>query len=97
MIIYCDIDGTICTTDNMDYKNSRPIKKNINKMNSLYDKGHTIVYWTSRGILNSVCWYDITLNQLKKWGVMFHQLRLDKPIYDLFIDDKALSEKVFFK
>ena len=28
---------------------------------------------------------------IKKWGVKFNELRMGKPAYDLFIDDKALN------
>ena len=37
MIIYVDIDETICHTINGDYPNSKPIQENIDKINSLYD------------------------------------------------------------
>ena len=28
------------------------------------------------------------LEQLNKWGAKFHELKMGKPAYDLFIDDK---------
>ena len=34
-----------------------------------------------------------TNNQLKHWGLKFHQLKFGKPSYDLIIDDKG----IFFK
>ena len=49
MIIYVDIDETICETPDRNYKLSNPIKENIKKINDLYDQGHTIIYWTARG------------------------------------------------
>ena len=50
MIIYVDIDETICETpESRDYAKSVPITKNIKKINKLYDAGNTIVYWTARG------------------------------------------------
>lgn len=89
-IIYVDIDETICTTpDNPRvYDRSVPIIENIDKINKLYDLGHTIVYWTARGSRTNKNWYDLTYNQLKSWGAKFHELRVDKPYYDIFIDDK---------
>ena len=43
-----DIDGTICSnktnTKENNYNNSQPIKNRIEKINSLYDEGHKIVY-----------------------------------------------------
>jgi histidinol phosphatase-like enzyme len=90
-IIYVDIDETICNTDkSRNYKDAQPIFKHINKINKLYDEGNTIVYWTSRGSRKQINWYDLTYKQLNDWGVKFHELRVDKPYYDLLIDDKSL-------
>ena len=89
-IIYVDIDETICTTpSDRSYDQSVPIKNNIEKINKLYDEGNTIVYWTSRGSRKQINWYDLTYKQLIEWGVKFNELRVDKPYYDLFIDDKT--------
>lgn len=90
-IIYIDIDETICiTSSSRDYNSSIPIKDNIDKINKLYDEGNTIVYWTSRGNRTQINWYTLTKNQLDKWGARYNELRVDKPYYDLFIDDKTL-------
>lgn len=89
-IIYVDIDETICmTSKDRRYENATPIYKNIEKINKLYDEGNTIVYWTARGSRKQINWYDLTYNQLIEWGAKFHELRVDKPYYDLFIDDKT--------
>lgn len=90
MIIYVDIDETIARTPTTrDYSKSIPIKENIKKINKLYDKGDTIVYWTARGSTTRTSWFDITQKQLKKWGCKFHELRMGKPPFDLLIDDKT--------
>ena len=93
MIIFVDIDETICTTeindDQLDYTDANPLYDNINKINNLYDKGHTIVYWTARGSKTGVNWFDMTLRQLHKWNCKFNELRMGKPYYDLIIDDKS--------
>ena len=96
MIIYIDIDETICNTPGdknkaRDYSKSFPIIKNIKKANNLFDKGNTIVYWTARGTRSGICWFEETYKQLQKWGVKFHELRMGKPAYDLFICDKTLN------
>jgi hypothetical protein len=89
--IYVDIDETICTTPNSrHYSDSKPIMENIEKINKLYDEGNTIVYWTARGSRKQIDWYDLTEKQLLSWGAKFNELRVDKPYYDLFIDDKTL-------
>lgn len=92
MIIYCDIDGVLMTQDKQNpswYHKAKPIKENIEKLNNLYDEGHTIILWTARGCISGIDWREFTEKQLKKYRVKYHKLRLDKPYYDLFIDDKT--------
>ena len=94
MVIYIDIDQTIChTVDTVDYSKSVPLKKNIKKAHKLYDDGHTIIYWTARGSVTGVNWRKLTKQQLKIWGVKYHKLKMNKPYYDLFKDDKNLNTK----
>jgi histidinol phosphatase-like enzyme len=89
-IYYIDIDETICQTPgSRHYSDAIPIQENIDKMNRLYDAGNTIVYWTSRGSRKQIDWHEFTRAQLISWGVKFHELRTDKPYYDIFIDDKT--------
>ncbi len=98
MIIYVDIDETICKTpDNRDYTLSEPMGKRIKKINNLYDQGNTIVYWTARGTGSGINWRKTTEEQFLKWGVKYHNLHFGKPIYDLFIDDKNINSEQFFK
>ena len=95
MIIYVDIDETICHTINGDYPNSKPIQENIDKINSLYALGHEIIYWTARGSVTGLDWRELTKQQLKDWGCKHHRLeKLKKPHYHIFIDDKAISAKI---
>ena len=69
MIIYVDIDETICETPpDRNYKLSNPIKENIKKINDLYDQGHTIIYWTARGTGSGIDWRDLTEEQFEKMG-----------------------------
>ena len=101
-----DIDGTICTTSNSDYENSEPIVDRIQKINKLYDEGHTIVFQTARGmgrtddnILQSYeLFFEMTADQLEKWGVKYHSLRTGwKVAADIYVDDKAVNVDSFFK
>ena len=92
MIIYIDIDETIChSPEDRNYANAVPNLTNIEKANILYDKGHTIVYWTARGATTGIDWRETTEDQLKRWGAKYHELKLNKPYYDLFIDDKVIN------
>ncbi len=101
MIIFVDIDDTICyyekkNADNLNYSTALPYKDRIEKINRLYDNGDTIVYWTARGTLTQQMWFDTTYKQLIQWGCKFHELRMGKPVYDLFIDDKNISSDNYF-
>lgn len=100
MIYIVDIDETICDTPMKDgardYENSTPILCRIAKINKLYDQGHTVKYWTARGSSSGIDWTELTTKQLKQWGCKFHEVRLGKPSYDVWIDDKAVSDKDFF-
>lgn len=98
MVIYVDIDETICEyNEGREYPKATPIKNNIKKINSLYDEGNTIVYWTARGSTTGIDWTDLTVKQLKLWEVKYTDLKLGKPHYDLFICDKAINTLTFFK
>ena len=96
-IIYVDIDETICQSpEDRNYANAKPMVNRIAKINKLYDEGNTIVYWTARGTGTGIDWREVTESQFKKWGVKYHELKLGKPIYDLFIDDKNANSEQFF-
>ena len=74
LVIYVDIDETICFyVGERDYILAKPNHQNIAKINKLYEEGHQITYWTSRGtiigagnqqIQNYI--YKMTKNQLDK-------------------------------
>lgn len=94
MIIYMDIDNTICNTDQSlpspeKYMKATPIYERIAKVNKLHDEGHTITYWTSRGNNSKQNLQMLTLEQLEGWGCKFDNLQMGKPSFDLFVDDKA--------
>lgn len=98
MIIYVDIDETIClTASDRNYANAKPLKERIAKINKLYDEGNTIIYWTARGTGTGINWQDVTEKQFKKWNVKYHELKFQKPIYDLFIDDKNINSETYFE
>ena len=97
MIIYVDIDDTICTYEGeRNYPDAIPLKDNIDKINQLYDDGHEIIYWTARGGTTGIDWTELTNQQLKDWNVKCHEIRMWKPNYDLFICDKAINSDTFF-
>ena len=96
MVIYVDIDGTICNTPKKenngawDYHSSTPRQKQIDKINKLHDEGHEIVYWTARGSSSGLNWKPFTEYQITNWGCKYTRIeQLKKPSFDLFIDDKS--------
>ena len=97
MVIRVDIDETICNSpSDRNYANAVPMMDRITKINELYDAGHTIIYWTARGATTGIDWREVTRKQFKEWGVKYHELHLDKPTYDLFIDDKNINSELYF-
>lgn len=97
-VICFDLDNVICTTKKNYYNDSKPKKKVIKFINSLYDKNYTIKIFTARfmGRFNSKSiaekkGYNLTKKQLEKWGLKFDELIFGKPAYDIFIDDKNLN------
>ena len=91
MNIYVDIDETICCTpDSRDYNQAQPIVENIDKINKLHEQGHEITYWTARGTVTGINWFDLTKKQLIEWGCKWNNLIVGtKPAYDLLICDKT--------
>ena len=93
MKIFVDIDESICFYDGVDrlgYKNAIPNEKNIAKINKLYDEGHTITYYTARGAVSKIDYFNLTKNQLDSWNCKYHNLSVgEKPDYDLLICDKT--------
>ena len=99
-----DIDGTICSKTDGDYTQAQPFPERIEKVNRLYDEGHTVILLTARGMGRSnisvnfayESFYDLTHSQLKEWGVKFNELFLGKPAADHYIDDKGVNDEDFF-
>ena len=90
MNIFVDIDETICEGGSpSDYSIAKPKSHIISQINVLYDTGNRITYWTARGAISGIDWRNVTEQQLNTWGAKYHELRMDKPPFDLFIDDKC--------
>jgi len=85
MKIYAvDIDGTLCEEQNewWKYSSATPVKENIEKVNRLYEEGNTIVIFTARFSEDR----EVTTHWLKKNGVKFHKMVMDKFRADVYID-----------
>jgi hypothetical protein len=80
-----DIDDTLLKTPSKvcgkcgrkiyDVENVRINEKEIVLMNELYEQGNVIILHTGR---NWDC-YDVTIKQLKKYGIKYNQLVMGKP------------------
>ena len=95
---YCfDLDGTLCITSEGNYVEAQPIEKRIQVVNKLYEDGHYIIIDTARGKTTGIDWTNLTVAQLKSWGVKYNELIVGKkPYYDILIDDKCVNDSSFF-
>jgi len=104
-ILCFDLDGVICSntkyknSDLIDYKKSKSIPIAVKTINKLYDKGHTIIIYTARGMTRyngnlSLIRKKLqkpTIESLKSWKLKYHKLIFGKIYYDLIIDDKSIN------
>lgn len=103
-VVAFDLDDVLCVRDSEEgkvdkYRTCRPVPEMIKIVNDCYNRGHTIIIYTARGFKGFhgdihetyANLYPLTLQQLKDWGVKFHQLVLGKIYYDILIDDKAIN------
>lgn len=87
-----DIDGVIAKLQkNLDYAISEPDERMIRIINRLYDYGNKIVLFTARGYVTGKDWSKVTEEQMRRWGVKYHELKFGKPNADYYVDDKMLS------
>jgi mannose-6-phosphate isomerase-like protein (cupin superfamily) len=93
---FIDLDNTLCYTENGDYKKSTPIQERIVFVNDLKLAGNHITIWTARGSKSKVDYRELTVLQLKEWGVQYDDLLLGKPDYDVYLDDKSFNIDAFY-
>jgi hypothetical protein len=92
MVISVDIDRTLCTYARKNGKKTAiPNRDVIDRVNALYDKGHEIIIWTSRNVISRRDQTKFTKDQLRDWGVRYTSLDMEKPYFDLFVDDRAVN------
>ena len=93
-----DIDGTICKEVG-EVIGRKPYMDRIEKINKLYDEGHTIFYYTARGLKSGrgeQHYRPITEQQLNEWGCRYHELCFKGHNADYFIDDRGINAEDFF-
>jgi predicted mannosyl-3-phosphoglycerate phosphatase (HAD superfamily) len=88
MNIIIDIDGTVCEEKpTFERALAKPLCGAVDSVNSLYDAGNTIIFYSSR----SWAEYNLTKDWLDTNGFKYHQLVLGKPGGEVWIDDRALQ------
>jgi hypothetical protein len=91
--INVDFDSTLTTGEGdpwwVDPLDEEPRDEMIELVNDLYKQNHTIIIYTARR--EEV--REETEYFLDKWDVMYHALDMEKPGYDLLIDDRAISDE----
>jgi mannose-6-phosphate isomerase-like protein (cupin superfamily) len=97
MRYFIDLDNTLCYTENSNYIGCVPIYDRIKKVNALKEEGHYIVIWTARGATSGIDHSVLTKKQLKDWGVKYDELMMNKPHYDIYIDDKSFNVDTVWK
>lgn len=86
MVIFIDIDGTICNElSPFDRPLAKPLPGALESINKYVRDGHTVIFWTGRG------WdqYRVTKKWLDDHGFQYSQLLMGKPIANIIIDDRA--------
>jgi len=88
MKVVIDIDGTICD-ERPTFEKSLADKKDgvVESINYLYEKGVFIILYTARGWAE----YQMTVKYLNNLGIKYDILICGKPIYDYWIDDRAIE------
>lgn len=94
-----DLDNTIVSFPKIknDYDSVEPITEIIEFINSLYNNGHYIIIYTARNMKTKSKTYintitkDIIIKTLKKFNVNYHELVLEKPYGDMYVDDKSVN------
>lgn len=100
-----DLDGTLCSNSMGEYHLAQPFLERIDFVNQLFDEGHDIILHTARGMGRSQNkveeatknWKEFTEKQISEWGLKYHQIHFGKPSGDIYVDDKAINERDFFK
>lgn len=100
--IFCfDLDNTLVTYPKVtgDYDTVLPINDNIKFLRSLHEDGHKIIIYTARRMrtfksdlsLVKKNIEKLTISQLKKFKIPYHQLILGKPYAHFYIDDLSIN------
>ena len=86
--IVFDLDGVICEeVPTFDRSLAEPDWDVIHKMQDLHEVGWFIIIYSGRGWAE----YNMTQDWLARHGVPYDLLICGKPLYDYWIDDRAVK------
>ena len=108
MIIYVDLDHTLCFPDESygqhrdKYRFAIPNSEIIQRVNDWHRIGHNIVIYTARRMKTQNGDVELveeevgqlTRNWLAEHGVSYDELMFGKPYYDMLIDDKTCLPEI---
>lgn len=101
LVIYLDVDGMLCPDFHERYnelEDSHFRVEYFKFLNFLYDQGHKIIIYTSRGKMQKdKVALDILLSKLTKLGLKYTRVDRTKPDFDFILDDKAVPSLDLFK
>ena len=105
MRIVIDIDGVLFDEFNPDVNLRNPYNDRISYLNSLFEQGHEIIIYTSRGmkscnddpIAADKKYREMTTKQLNSWGLHFDRIYFGKPNADIYIDNHNMLMDDFFE
>eukprot|EP00959_Pyramimonas_sp_CCMP1952_P026624 558510-Pyramimonas_sp.AAC.1 len=96
-----DLDNTLVTHPTVvgDYSTCKPIPHMIKVLNELYDAGHHIIIHTARrmrthsgnvpAVIADIG--QVTMAQLKDYGIPYHEMCFGKPYAHFYVDDLAVD------
>ena len=100
--IVLDFDDTLAFPVNRDFKNAKPNKLLINKINKLHKAGWQIDIFTARGSISCETRADAEAKygeEIRQWlfenQVDYDTLSFDKPLAAYYVDDKGISPEDF--
>jgi capsule biosynthesis phosphatase len=103
-----DLDNTLCTTENGDYKNSTPDYAMIEKLRQYKKEGFEIIISTSRNVRTykndlgkiNANTLPIIIDWLNKHDVPYDEIYVGKPWCGndgFYIDDKSIRPSEFIR
>lgn len=102
--IVLDFDDTLAFPVNRNFKDAKPNRSLIHKINKLYNQGWQIDIYTARGSISCKTREEARAKyekEIVRWlfdnQVNYHNLSFEKPLAAYYVDDKGISPEDFIK